>query len=209
MRLGPAPRLDCPLSSQTYGVWHALSEGSSQNFMSSTSSMERNVAKLFTEKVKIFGRVKFSQVRLVSIACRSSVPRSGVCFGSLGGRAVDLLYCTRSCPSWVRANCRVVELEPWLGRMSRMGSAAPQASILAAIAQVGLKSWVEYVRLQTLGRAGLQQLQLDVHFLRPQLRRFAASGSSVDSLLDEVRSTLLVMIPPHPPCSRRAEPLLP
>ena len=38
---------------------------------------------------------------------------------------------------------------------------------------MGLKSLVEGVRLQTLGRAGLQQLQVDVHFLRPHLRRCA------------------------------------
>jgi hypothetical protein len=41
----------------------------------------------------------------------------------------------------------------------------------AGIARAGLKSLVEGVRLQTLGRAGLQQLQVDVHFLRPHLRR--------------------------------------
>ena len=43
----------------------------------------------------------------------------------------------------------------------------------AGITRVALKAWVELVRLQTLGRQGLQQLQVDVHFLRPQLRRCA------------------------------------
>ncbi len=42
---------------------------------------------------------------------------------------------------------------------------------MAGISRVGLKSLVESVRLQTLSRAGLQQLQLDVHYLRPLLRR--------------------------------------
>ena len=42
---------------------------------------------------------------------------------------------------------------------------------MAGISRVGLKSFVESVRLQTLSRAGLQQLQLDVHYLRPLLRR--------------------------------------
>lgn len=41
----------------------------------------------------------------------------------------------------------------------------------AAVTCTGLKSLVETVRLQTLSRAGMQQLQLDVHFLRPALRR--------------------------------------
>ncbi len=42
---------------------------------------------------------------------------------------------------------------------------------MAGISRVGLKSLVESVRLQTLSRAGLQQLQLDEHYLRPLLRR--------------------------------------
>lgn len=62
---------------------------------------------------------------------------------------------------------------------------------MAAIIGVGLKSLVECIRLQTLGRAGLQQLQLDMHYIRPQLRRYTGTGTSsarvVDTLLDEVR----------------------
>ena len=42
---------------------------------------------------------------------------------------------------------------------------------LAGILKVGLKSLVEDVRCRTLGRPALQQLQLDVYFLRPLLRR--------------------------------------
>ena len=38
---------------------------------------------------------------------------------------------------------------------------------------MGLKSLVESLRMQTLRRAGLQQIQLDVHYLRPKLRRSA------------------------------------
>lgn len=45
---------------------------------------------------------------------------------------------------------------------------------------MALKAWVELVRLQTLGRQGLQQLQVDVHFLRPQLRRCAPACSLGD-----------------------------
>lgn len=46
------------------------------------------------------------------------------------------------------------------------------------ITRVGMKSFVETVRLQTLGRQSLQQLQVDVHFLRPQLRRYNSSPYS-------------------------------
>ncbi|KAL6763334.1 hypothetical protein V8C86DRAFT_2499142 [Haematococcus lacustris] len=65
-----------------------------------------------------------------------------------------------------------------------------QASILSGIAGIGLKSLVECIRLQTLSRAGLQQLQLDCHYLRPLLRRCTAGRAQqvVDSLLDEVVS---------------------
>lgn len=44
----------------------------------------------------------------------------------------------------------------------------------AGIVRLCVKSLVECVRLQTLSRAGLQQLQLDVHYLRPLLQRQAA-----------------------------------
>ena len=47
---------------------------------------------------------------------------------------------------------------------------------------MGLKAFVELVRLQTLNRQGLQQLQVDVHCLRPQLRRYV-HGLSAESRL--------------------------
>lgn len=96
-----------------------------QSLALETGNVERNVAKLFRGKVKIFGNVQFTQ-----------------------------------------------------------------SNLLAAIAGVGLKSLVECIRLQTLGRAGLQQLQLDCHYLRPLLRRFTGGPSSavVEQLLGEVVS---------------------
>ncbi|GLC45938.1 hypothetical protein PLESTF_000714400 [Pleodorina starrii] len=67
-------------------------------------------------------------------------------------------------------------------------------AILAAIASVALKSLLESIRLETLGRAGLQQLQLDVASLRPQLRRCLLRGGGgkgdgaavVEQLLEDV-----------------------
>ncbi|KAG2495102.1 hypothetical protein HYH03_006712 [Edaphochlamys debaryana] len=67
-------------------------------------------------------------------------------------------------------------------------------AILAAVASVALKSLLESIRLETLGRAGLQQLQLDVAFLRPALRRSLLRGGGgrgdgaavVEQLLEDV-----------------------
>lgn len=77
-----------------------------------------------------------------------------------------------------------------------MSSSVPLScpAILAAVAAVALKSLVESIRLETLGRAGLQQLQLDATFLRPQLRRFLLRGGGgrgdgaavVEQLLEDV-----------------------
>lgn len=41
---------------------------------------------------------------------------------------------------------------------------------MGAVIIIALKSLLECIRLQTLGRAGLQQLQLDCHYLRPSLQ---------------------------------------
>ncbi|GAX77837.1 hypothetical protein CEUSTIGMA_g5279.t1 [Chlamydomonas eustigma] len=99
--------------------------GLDANLALETGNVERNLAKIFREKVKVFGAVQFTQ-----------------------------------------------------------------AHILAAITGIGLKSLVECVRLATLGRAGLQQLQLDCHSLKPPLRRLTggsgATAQMVESLLDEV-----------------------
>ena len=50
---------------------------------------------------------------------------------------------------------------------------------------IGLKSLVECMRLQTLGRPGLQQLQLDCHYLRPRLLHYA-EGNVVQVSIDFV-----------------------
>ncbi|KAI8471413.1 MAG: hypothetical protein J3K34DRAFT_520636 [Monoraphidium minutum] len=52
------------------------------------------------------------------------------------------------------------------------------AALLGAVAASGLKSLVECVRLQTLGRAALRQLQLDMCYLRPRLLRLAGGGGN-------------------------------
>jgi hypothetical protein len=66
---------------------------------------------------------------------------------------------------------------------------ATRAAVLLGIIKIALKSWVECVRLVTVGRNGFHQLQLDVHFMRPALRTYASCSPGVaDSLLDEVVS---------------------
>lgn len=43
-------------------------------------------------------------------------------------------------------------------------------SIAAALLSLGLRALVGELRRQSLGRAAFQQVQLDVHYLRPEVR---------------------------------------
>ena len=63
-----------------------------------------------------------------------------------------------------------------------------QSSIQASILGSGLKSLIECIRMETLGRAGLQQLQLDVLYLRPLVTGFVRGkeSESIAALLEEV-----------------------
>ena len=63
-----------------------------------------------------------------------------------------------------------------------------QSSIQAAILGGGLKSLIECIRMETLGRAGLQQLQLDVLYLRSLVTGFVRGRESetIAALLEEV-----------------------
>jgi hypothetical protein len=64
---------------------------------------------------------------------------------------------------------------------------ATRAAVMLGVVKIALKSWVECVRLVTLGRCGFHQLQLDAHHMRSPLRAYASSSPGVvDSLLDEV-----------------------
>jgi hypothetical protein len=53
---------------------------------------------------------------------------------------------------------------------------------------VGLKSTEEYVRLQTFSQAGLQQLQLDMHSMRPRLMKLVGppANEAVAAHVDDV-----------------------
>ena len=60
----------------------------------------------------------------------------------------------------MRACCR----SGWGG-----GLELTRPSICAALLSLALRALVDALRQQTLGRAAFQQVQLDVHYLRPQV----------------------------------------
>ncbi|KAL6184876.1 hypothetical protein ACLB2K_046275 [Fragaria x ananassa] len=61
-----------------------------------------------------------------------------------------------------------------------------QGSVLTTVVKLGLKSFQEYVRLQTFSRSGFQQVQLDIQFMRTPLKEMAEDEAAIDFLLDEV-----------------------
>ncbi|XP_069713260.1 vacuolar protein sorting-associated protein 51 homolog [Phaenicophaeus curvirostris] len=64
-----------------------------------------------------------------------------------------------------------------------------KVSVLTGIIKISLKTLLECVRLRTLGRFGLQQVQVDGHYLQLYLWRFAADERIVQGLLDEVAAS--------------------
>ena len=66
---------------------------------------------------------------------------------------------------------------------------ASQVLVLTGIIKISLKTLLECVRLRTLGRFGLQQVQVDGHYLQLYLWRFAAAERVVQGLLDKVAAS--------------------
>ncbi|KAM6075555.1 vacuolar protein sorting-associated protein 51 homolog [Chlamydotis macqueenii] len=64
-----------------------------------------------------------------------------------------------------------------------------KVSVLTGIIKISLKTLLECVRLRTLGRFGLQQVQVDGHYLQLYLWRFAADERVVQGLLHEVAAS--------------------
>ncbi|KAL5254697.1 hypothetical protein ACHWQZ_G014210 [Mnemiopsis leidyi] len=62
-------------------------------------------------------------------------------------------------------------------------------SILTGIIKIGLKAFLESVRLRTFGKYGLQQVQVDVYYLREYLWRFVEEERLLNFLLEEVISS--------------------
>ena len=71
--------------------------------------------------------------------------------------------------------------------------------MLTGIIKLGLKTLLECVRLKTFGRYGLQQIQVDCHYLQLYLWRFVDDEAVVHHLLDEVMTTTLHRSLDQPP----------
>ncbi|CAJ1969839.1 unnamed protein product [Sphenostylis stenocarpa] len=61
-----------------------------------------------------------------------------------------------------------------------------QESVVTTLVKLCLKSFQEFVRLQTFNRSGFQQIQVDIQFLRIPLREIVEDEAAIDFLLDEV-----------------------
>ncbi|RLU18531.1 hypothetical protein DMN91_008888 [Ooceraea biroi] len=61
-----------------------------------------------------------------------------------------------------------------------------KASILTGIIKISLKTFLECVRLRTFSKYGLQQIQVDTHYLQLYLWRFVSDENVVYFLLDEI-----------------------
>ncbi|XP_045475583.1 vacuolar protein sorting-associated protein 51 homolog [Harmonia axyridis] len=59
-------------------------------------------------------------------------------------------------------------------------------SILTGIIKISLKTFMECVRLKTFSKYGLQQIQVDTHYLQLYLWRFVADENVLHFLLDEI-----------------------
>lgn len=57
---------------------------------------------------------------------------------------------------------------------------------MTGIIKISLKTFLECVRLRTFGRYGLQQIQVDCHYLQMYLWRFVSDENLVHFLLDEI-----------------------
>lgn len=61
-----------------------------------------------------------------------------------------------------------------------------KVSIITGIIKIGLKTLMECVRLRTFSKFGLQQIQVDAHYLQMNLWRFVTDENLVNFLLDEI-----------------------
>lgn len=74
-----------------------------------------------------------------------------------------------------------------------------KVSVLTGIIKIALKTLLECVRLKTFSRFGLQQMQVDCHYLQLYLWRFVEDEAVVHHLLDEVMSSVLHRCLDQPP----------
>lgn len=94
------------------------------------------------------------------------------------------------------SNCTPANLEPMLvtnmhrlfsDKIDIFGSVQfTKISILTGIIKLSLKTLLECVRLRTFSKYGLQQIQVDAHYLQMNLWRFVADENVMHYLLDEI-----------------------
>eukprot|EP00850_Spirogloea_muscicola_P008006 SM000042S15273 [mRNA] locus=s42:26873:32783:+ [translate_table: standard] len=111
-----------------------------------TKLLERDVAKLFAQKLELFKKLEDNQFVLICLNISDT--------------------CTL--------------------RLSDSRTVIPQASVVSTVVKLGLKSFQECVRLETFGKNGYRQIQLDMLYLRQPLRDCVDDSTVVDLLLDEV-----------------------
>ncbi|XP_052898939.1 vacuolar protein sorting-associated protein 51 homolog isoform X2 [Anopheles moucheti] len=67
-----------------------------------------------------------------------------------------------------------------------------KVSIITGIIKICLKTLLECVRLRTFSRYGLQQIQVDAHYLQMNLWRFVSDENLIHVLLDEILGSAVV-----------------
>ncbi|XP_054709728.1 vacuolar protein sorting-associated protein 51 homolog [Uloborus diversus] len=66
-----------------------------------------------------------------------------------------------------------------------------KVSVMTGIIKISLKTFLECVRLRTFSKFGLQQAQVDIHYLQLYLWHFVADENLVHVLLDEIMSSTI------------------
>lgn len=66
-----------------------------------------------------------------------------------------------------------------------------KVSIMTGIVKISLKTFLECVRLRTYSRYGLQQMQVDIHYLQLYLWQYVHDENLVHILLDEVLGSVI------------------
>lgn len=66
-----------------------------------------------------------------------------------------------------------------------------KVSVMTGIIKISLKTFLECVRLRTFNKFGLQQAQVDIHYLQLYLWHFVADENLVHVLLDEIMSSTI------------------
>jgi len=117
-------------------------------------------------------------------------------FGGHRSRSVFSSYNSSNLDSSLASNIQKLFSE----KIDYFAPVAPsKVSVLTGIIKLGLKTLLECVRLKTFGRYGLQQMQVDCHYLQLYLWRFVEDEAVVHHLLDEVLGSALHRSLEQPP----------